>query len=465
MTINTDVLMQIIMSIVIFVIVFHFFVQYLLPINKTKNKKIKVLSKYKASGIIFGKYGSKLVCSLEEEEGHIFVSGGSGLGKTSALLIPTLRTWKGTAFVIDIAGDIYKNTRRANSLVFKPQQSKTTLPYNIFAAIDRKTNIEIKDEMLEQLAFLLMPDKINMSEAADFFNREGRKILTAALICYYHKGLDFVPICENIMENNWRDLLNDIAGHNNSKANKYIASFAGASEQNNAGCKQSVDTTIKLFATNEKIKRCLRRAKENELYIAPEDLERKSIFIVIDDDKLKLYAPLVHIITSQLLEYFSKRSKKNTSKILFCIDEFASFGKIEITDALRKLRKKYVRIMILTQSLADVDLIYGRDERMAMMNNYPYKVILGCDDVDTQEYFSKLIGEKESKRFSTSKNMRQTTHTESEQKEKIIEPAELARLMDNLILLSPDGYRKLKKNFYYKKNIAEKICEYLKRRS
>ena len=123
---------------------------------------------------------------------------------------------------------------------------------------------------------------------------------------------------------------------------------------------------------------------------------------------------------------------------------------MEITDALRKLRKKHVRIMMLTQSMADIDLIYGRDERMAMMNNYKFKVVLGADDTDTQEYFSKLIGYKKTKKQSISQNAKATTRTESEDKEWAIEPAELARLHPNLVLLHPDGYLKLKKNYYYK---------------
>ena len=172
--------------------------------------------------------------------------------------------------------------------------------------------------------------------------------------------------------------------------------------------------------------------------------------MVVDDSKLKLYEPLLHIITAQSLEYFSTRPLTRPGMILFCLDEFASLGKMEITDALRKLRKRHVRIMLLTQSMADLDLIYGRDERMAMMNNFRFKVVLGADDTDTQEYFAKLIGYEDTKKHSVSSNARQTTETETDSKEWAVEPSELARLRDDLILLHPDGYTRLKKNFYYK---------------
>ena len=107
--------------------------------------------------------------------------------------------------------------------------------------------------------------------------------------------------------------------------------------------------------------------------------------------------------------------------------------------------------MMLTQSMADIDLIYGHDERMAMMNNYRFKVVLGASDTDTQEYFAKLIGYQDAKKHSTSSNANQTTHTESEAKEWVIEPADLARLGENFVLLYPDGYMKLKKNYYFKR--------------
>lgn len=438
--------------IIIFCIITLFIYTILENYKKLNKKKIlKKAKKEAAEGIIFGKIkNNKVLYSPVNAEGHIAVFGGSGLGKTSALLIPTLRSWKGTSFTIDISGDICKNVKMPHKLIYEPS-NPTSTPYNIFYVIDREKNIDEKNELLEQLAFLLMPDKEEMrSDAGEFFNTEGRKMLTAALICYYYEGYDFIEICEIIISNSWRDLLNDISNGGNEKAIQFIASFAGANDQNNAGCKQSMDKCIKLFATNEKIKKTIRRGKDGEKFIAPSVLEHFNVFVIIEDAKLKVYAPLLQTITAQILEYFSNRSNDAKTTILFSLDEFASLGKIEITEALRKLRKKHIRIIMLTQSMADIDLIYGKDERMAMMNNFNYKVILGCSDTDTQEYFAKLIGQKDSIRRSVSKSSLNTTNTEAEQKEWVIPPADLAYLDENLILLSPEGFQKLKKNFYYK---------------
>ena len=312
-----------------------------------------------AKGVLFGKKFGLLAYSPEQDEGHILVLGPSGTGKTSALLIPTLRSWQGTALVVDISGDISANVNTANKIVFDPT-SESCIPYDVFASINAVADETERQERLEQLAYLLLPDKANDSEAGIFFCKNGRKMITAALICYYGMGWGFVEICEFFLGHDWRSLLNDIAKQQNPIANMFISSFAGASEQNTAGCKQAADDALKLFATNEKIKNALRKSASYEQSISPATLETSSIYIYIPDEKLKIYGDLLRIITAQSMEYFSSRPPENKQTILFCLDEFASFGKLQIVESLRKLRKRRIRILVLTQSVSDVDMIYGK---------------------------------------------------------------------------------------------------------
>ena len=392
-----------------------------------------------AKGVLFGKKFGLLAYSPEQDEGHILVLGPSGTGKTSALLIPTLRSWQGTALVVDISGDISANVNTPNKIVFD-LTSESCIPYDVFASISAVTDDTERQERLEQLAYLLLPDKANDSEAGIFFCKNGRKMITAALICYYGMGWGFVEICEFFLGHDWRSLLNDIAKQQNPIANMFISSFAGASEQNTAGCKQAADDALKLFATNEKIKNALRKVPSYEKAISPATLETSSVYIYIPDEKLKIYGDLLRIITAQSMEYFSSRPPENKQTILFCLDEFASFGKLQIVEGLRKLRKRRIRILVLTQSLADLDMIYGKDERIAMLGNFKFTVILGCKDTETQEYFSKMIGEK-----------RSLLATDPSQKpQPIIKPADLAHLEQDLFVICDDGAIRLRKNFYFK---------------
>ena len=407
--------------------------------NPFAKKNLAYRQPAQARGILFGKKLSLLAYSPEQDEGHILVMGPSGTGKTSALLIPTLRSWQGTALVVDISGDISANVNTPNKIIFDPT-AENGIPYDVFASINAVTDETERQERLEQLAYLLLPDKANDSEAGIFFCKNGRKMITAALICYYGMGWGFVQICEFFLGHDWRSLLNDIAKQQNPIANMFISSFAGASEQNTAGCKQAADDALKLFATNEKIKNALRKSASYEQSISPATLETNSIYVYIPEEKLEIYGDLMRIITAQSMEYFSSRPKENKQMILFCLDEFASFGKLQITPALRRLRKRRIRILVLTQSLADLDMIYGKDERKAMLGNFKFTVLLGCKDTETQEYFSKMIGEKRSLLATDPNQTRQP----------IIKPADLAHLEQDLFVICDDGAIRLRKNFYFK---------------
>ena len=407
--------------------------------NPFARRNIVYRHKEKAQGVLLGKKFGLLAYSPEQDEGHILVMGPSGTGKTSALLIPTLRSWQGTALVVDISGDISANVHTENKIIFDPTAADC-IPYDVFASIDAAPDDTERQERLEQLAYLLLPDKANDSEAGVFFTKNGRKMITAALICYYGMGWGFVEICEFFLGHDWRSLLNDIAKQQNPIANMFISSFAGASEQNTAGCKQAADDALKLFATNEKIKNALRKSASYEQSISPATLETNSIYVYIPEEKLEIYGDLMRIITAQSMEYFSSRPKENKQMILFCLDEFASFGKLQITPALRRLRKRRIRILVLTQSVSDVDMIYGKDERIAMLGNFKFTVILGCKDTETQEYFSKMIGEKRSL-LATDPNQK---------RQPIIKPADLAHLEQDLFVICDDGAIRLRKNFYFK---------------
>lgn len=426
-----------------------------------KNRQLKELKKgtrKKAHGIIFGKKGWKLVYSPEQAEGHVGVFASTGNGKTSALGIATLRSWQGTSYTIDISGDICQNCPdMPHKLVYAPEKPDTT-PYNIFAPIDDLDATEDKYEALEQLAFLLMPEEPNMNDNARFFLVNGRKILTASLIAFYSKGMDFIKIAERIVESSWKELFRDIDNTENIDAMRYINGFEGANEANTAGCKQSADDALKLFATNIKIKRSIRRPKKGEKSVEPKMIEHNNIFVIVSEDKLALYSPLLNILTSQLMNYIGTREvKKNSPSVLLVLDEFASL-KLDselILDGVRRFRKRKCRIMVLMQNTADLNILYGADVTRALLANLKYKVLLGgLGEVESMVYFASLIGYKNSTKHSTSSNAKQTTHTESEAKEWVIEPADLDRQgKDTVILIAsdePEGYMKLKKNYYFK---------------
>ena len=423
--------------------------------NQKKLVNLKWGKRGKVHGVIFGRKGNKVLYSSVDGEGSILCTAGTGMGKTSSLLIPTLRSWVGTSMTIDISGDISKNCPDIeNKMVFEVE-NENTIPYNIFSGIDKLNNDSLKNEALVQLSILLMPLPPNAPENAKFFNENGRKILSASLISFYYENMDFCEICRKIVGSSWQDLFNEIDQLGNEDAIMYINGFHGANESNTGGCFQACCEAISLFATNTKVRNSVRRPGKKENCIEPTNIENDNIFIIVPEEKLELFSPLLNIIVSQFMNYVSSRQvDKNSKTILLSLDEYASL-RIDsgiILDALRRFRKRKCRLLLLTQNLADFDILYGENVTRAILSNLRYKCLLGgLGELKSMEEFSKMIGYKETTKRSISKSSSGTSRTESEDKEYIIEPSELDRLGDDMILISPEGYFRLQKNFYFKK--------------
>lgn len=373
------------------------------------------------------------------------------LGKTSALLIPTLNAWNGTSMIIDISGDITEKTPNIPDKVVFQITDPNTIPFNIFSRIDRMGSDSEKEEALAQLAMLLMPENETMSDASLFYTREGRKILTGSLIAFYFCGLDFVPICKAIVDNNYQDLFDAIKETGNEKAAMYIKAFEGTSYV--ANCKQNCDAAVSLFALNDNVSNCVRRPDPGEEALVPESVDTKNVFVLIEDHLLDLYSPVLAIWISLCCEHILSRpyDRSKDPKLLFALDELRSFGYLPLLgDLYRKGRKRGVRLITLTQSLSDYDAAYGVIERKAQLENAKYKVFLSAE-AETEDYARQLCGVAPEVKISTSRSSNSFTVTRSENQENIIKPGSLNNLGDNLLLVFPGGHVFLEKNFYFKK--------------
>ncbi len=435
--------------------------------SKTKeiaNSLLKIAKKNKEEapgGIEFGAT-QKNILSLEQavispadDEGHILTLGGTGLGKTSALLIPTLRSWiktKGTFLCWDISGDINANVEADNVVIYEPLNTQS-LSYNIFHEADRQRSEYAKNEALIKLAFLLMPDDKNASEAGAYYNMLGREILTAALIFYYHQRVDFIDICKKINTTSYKNLLNEIDAGDNEKAIEHLNCLEGLADITLANARQTVVSAISLFATNESLQQTIGRPATGNLdeTIQPTDIEQYNIFIVIDDSDLKVLMPLNKIIAAQFLDYIAKRDKKRKNPILLCMDEARSLGSIAILDRLEKYTKRHCRLFLLAQSLASLKLAWGETELDAMLTNFKYKIILESSNPKEQRLWSDLAG-KEYVWMVTSEqtvNETQKTITKSQLEVDAIPPSVFGNLGEKMVLFYPGGFSLITKKPFY----------------
>ena len=255
------------------------------------------------------------------------------------------------------------------------------------------------------------------------------------------------------MTNGPMELFQLIAAQKNQRAVGYIQTLAQENEKNIAGAKSTLDENIKLFADYSKVERVLRRpSSADEPYLAPSDLESSHIFLVVPDKKQEFYSLFCNIVVTQMLDYIGQRpyDRSRDKRILLALDEFASLRHLEILGPMRKFRKNGANICILTQSLADIDLEYSRDERKVILDNCTYTVVLSGNDPETRTYFSDLVGKEDHRKISTTTGSRTDSTSTSLQEGYAIHPNTWKSLGEQLVVIHRTGYLKLRKNFYFK---------------
>lgn len=404
------------------------------------------------SGVVLGKMNRNYLVMEEKSEGHIMVVGGQGSGKSSSIAIPTLLNYNSSIFAIDIKGELSESSKsyRWNMKVFDPL-SEETPHYNPYAVFKKGDKVQGAREIVNSII------PIGANEKDPYWKQSAQNLLTASILHYENEYKDFPTTCKIIMETPVNELIEILRNSPVNEVKLFVNQFVGADSKLLASIYSTLANEIILFATDKDIMRAL---SANGNMISPRDLESYTdIFIKISEDKLEQWKSLLNLMVSQFLKSFEKREDKGDKKILFMIDEFARLGKVEsITNGLATLRSKGVQIMLILQSLAQLDMIYGKDNRKVITDNCNYKIVLNASDVDTQEYFSKLVGtvEKIKKSSSVSRNdfsvkANKGTSKTTEEK-KIIKPEEFAYL-EKPVVFTPKGFFRPNKVKWYEDKV------------
>ena len=303
-----------------------------------------------------------------------------------------------------------------------------------------------------QIAAAILPEPADIKDP--FWVRAAQNLLTGFILHYHREGYDFVDTITEILSKPLDLHIKYILkGTRSPAARLHMSQFATLEGKTLAGIFAELSNHIMIFAADRHIMAALR--KEN--IITPQDLEDGiDVFLSIPEDKLDQWRPLLTLITNQFLKHFERRPEKTAKPILFLLDEFPRLGKIEsIMTALATLRSKKITICLIIQSLAQLDFLYGRDQRRVILDNCAYKAILGASDAETQEYFSRLVGKWRVMEQTTSTSYAPHPYENTEQGHTVskhiveqwtIQPHEFATLQD-IVLLTPWGYfraRKLK---------------------
>lgn len=427
----------------------------------------------KPSGIVLGKYRGKYVCRPVEQDGHYLIIGGSGSGKSSALIIPTLLINNGVpAFVLDIKGELSRLAKKkgdARVHIFNPNDRRS-YGYDPFYNLKKESTEQEILETMQMVTFSLISLSANVKDP--FWKISARNMLCGLMIYHYKRGKhNLVDIMDAILGQPIKASIQEVmTGSEPTTAEyRYLVAFSDLADETISGIYAEMASNIIVFANDQDIRYAL---KHNSLKCSPVDLENgNSIYVVIREDKLTAYNQVLQLIINQTLNALERRPEKS-EPILFLIDELPrilSAGKIErLLDASRTLRSRNVRLILVTQSVEALMTVYSENEVVDLISNCNYKIVLDASSQKTQHMIREWCGKyRELKKTWNGAGTKQKTGVSFEEKP-IVEESNLMTLAQTgeVILICPYGYFRIQKTPYYRdknlKKLADEVAEYNK---
>lgn len=428
----------------------------------------KLLSK-EPEGIILGKYKNQYVRVPLKDIYHYCILGGTGVGKSSGVLLNSLlANFAGgkngfTSFSIDIKGELHE----VSSPMFNPDvivvdpENRDSCGWDVYYRLHNHPSNDLILAAIEEISEGL----IVSTNSKDFFFVENAKTaLTGLLVYYYMRGESFIDSVNRILESDTASLITEIIKDSEPSDlwYKYLAKFNGKTAESVQDIFTEMCTSLSVFS-KDSVRFCFR---DNYQKASPYSLlEGKSVFLSIKEDMLETYKAIMRLCTVQVFKELERRPKEQKKPILLIIDEFARIGEIKgVFNALYTLRSRNVMVLLAFQSLAQAEQIYGDDGARILMDNCRVKVILECNDPKTQKAISDWCGTYRDKKetLNGGKN-RHKSYTYEDKP--IVDANDLIKLAgkgEEILVLGGIGYLRTIKCPYFRDEKLKALADQVK---
>jgi len=426
---------------------------------------------FKDSGIFFGrmKNGELYVGKPAYIDGHVLIVGFPGSGKTMAIVIPTMMSWRGIQIIIDVKGILYSYWEKLNmhtgkkiKLIRLGATNDNCCRYDPFAFL-RHGGADNLSGNARNLVLDIMPLLPTVREPV--WIQTAQNFLTGAIIYYFDLGCSFNETMIAVQSKSISETIDLIMDAKNENAKIYMSKLSDVDRKviGNIGMELSKlaplvnDPAIRdIFSLDDD--HDLLDWQELNMVAEPFD-----VILVFPEAYLDRCEPMILLIINQLIRSLEQRHERTYSReselppVLVMLDEFPRLGKISaIQNGLATLRSRGVTFALFVQSLTNLNETYGSEAAKVIIDICQYKVIMGVSDPISQEYFSKAVGTIESEQRGISANLDPFSRmftgfgmNISETREPIIYPHEFLTLTDVVVVNPHNGFCRVNKVMVY----------------
>lgn len=438
----------------------------------------------KPCGIVFGKdtRTGKYVCQNTDKRGiaRELIIGGSGSGKSSSLIIPTLLVNREkTVVAIDIKGelsrktvDLQKSGEDGRICILNPNDRNMYGydPLYELNAIDNPTTQQIVSTW-QQISVCLINK--SSSEKDPYWNDSARNLCTGLGIYYYKEGHhEFIDVIDRILGSPITEQVTEVLekAKPTSPEYRYIVQYGDLTDDKGkvtlGTIFSNLGNKLTLFSNDVDLRYWL---KTNPRRCTPYTVfkEHRSIYITLREEKLEVYAGLLKLLIDQLLREAERQpdiSGGSGENVLFVIDELPRIlqsGKLNsLLSGTKTLRSKGVVLIMVTQSYSALQQSYSRQEVDDLINNCEYVACLSAKDPATAKMISAWCGKYLERSISRQDGKNRSSNT-SFSEHSILTESDLLRLQESgeMILISPHGWNRIKKVPYFTDKYFKKLSD------
>jgi type IV secretion system protein VirD4 len=382
---------------------------------------IHAASLFDNDGVYIGAWRDKSnrVCYLRHNgPEHVLCFAPTRSGKGVGLVIPTLLSWKQSAVVLDLKGELWEMSagwRKEHAgnkvLRFDPANPTASIAFNPLEEIRLGTEHEVGD--VQNLATLLVdPDGKGLT---DHWQKTAQSLIVGTVLHLLYKShregrVASFPALDAMLSNPerpidelWKEMTTYI--HTNGRSHPAVAAAGRDMIDRPADEAGSVLSTTKSYLSLYRDPVVARNVSKSEFRIR--DLmnhhDPVSLYIVTQpNDKARL-RPLVRVVVNMILRLLADRMEFENGRhkphykhrLLMMLDEFSSLGKLEIMqESLAFVAGYGIKCYIVVQDINQLQnpvTGYGREE--SITSNCHIQIAFPPNRLETAEHLSKLTGQ------------------------------------------------------------------------
>lgn len=335
--------------------------------------------------------------SVSHSTRNALIVGGTGTGKTSCVLIPSVYKAKGHSLVIhDPSGEIHQYTgwylknQGYDIKVVNFSDPSTSIRFNVLQRIQSSTEIN-------KVASMLIRNTLGYGSGDQFWNLQATGLMTLMITILK----DQEPKYQNFA--NLKFLLSEFASDPESLDQLFIRAkeeatfneyrvFAGMDSK----LRSSVTATAKASLTHLSDESILQVTSKDELDIESFRKKKTALFICNSVMDSSYFSTL----TSLLLEEFysmllRKLPDKSDLHVLFLIDELPTLFMPSLPTVIANVRKAHAGILAICQDQNQLSEKYGVYEAEVIRNNCFAQVYFPGQGLHTARELEQILGKHE----------------------------------------------------------------------